>query len=770
MDSIANVFEAKASSVYDLFLSHNGASSFLIPIYQRRYDWPKENIERLYEDVLAGINSLNDDESVLTFLGTVILVKENELQDDFTGQSLAVIDGQQRLTTLALIIGALLYKIWVVKDDVKDEPLSENVKEWLAKEVDEIIDGMFSCLVGTFSSRSRTGKYNFYPRIVRARQDSRGQNAREAVYKSHIAAMLHNLSNDINSNLKFEKLFSEYVSGNVEQDRKSFLENVKNIEVLTNSILDGSHKFLSLPKMTEYSRKNFRTLFRHVSKDHDTFNTALSEIEKKGGSASLMTLNVLVFTNFLLDRVALTRVEAKNERYAFDIFEALNTTGEPLSAIETFKPRVIQVEELDANGYEGSDSELAFNKIDDYFNDFEGVSGKQAVTRDIVISFGLFKTGKKLPKQLSAQRHYLRRRYDECGDQIEDKRRFVQEIATVVDFYREFWSKEIDYGALSGVSDAERQLALFCLSFIRDSKTSLAIPILARFRAESIERSNALLFVDAIKCLTAFIVLRRGATTGTAGIDTDLRKLMSDGHRSKADTRPALCSGVAQSNSVPSISDFKDYLKSYLAAPRLEVIDKDSWIELVIQQSAYKSSTALCRFMLLTASTSSVEDEDNPGMLKRIRDNALGDLMNLRVWDAPEFATVEHVAPESKARDWDPAIYSDNFTRHSIGNLTLLPEKENQRVGNKSWVVKRNLYRAFSAQTKEEVSEALKELKLKGWDVGPKTKSYIETQESSLSVLKVLSRVDTWDKEFIERRSKNIAGLVWENIARWLDL
>jgi uncharacterized protein with ParB-like and HNH nuclease domain len=753
-----------------LFLAHNGASSYLIPIYQRRYDWPKENIERLYEDVIAGINSLNDDESVLTFLGTIILVKESEIQDDFTGQSLAVIDGQQRLTTLSLMIASLLHKIWGIKYDINKEPLSDNVKEWLSKEVNESIDGMFACLVGTFSSRSKTGNYNFYPRIIRARQDARGQNAREAVYKSHIASMLHNLSNDIDSDSKLEKLFFEYVSGTVEQDKKSFLGNVKNIEILTDSILDGSHKFLGMPKISDYSRKGFRSLFKHVSKDHDNFNTALSEIEKKGGSVSILALNVLVFTNFLLDRVALTRVEAKNERYAFDIFEALNTTGEPLSAIETFKPRVIQVEEFESSGYEGSESELAFKKIDDYFNDIEDVAGKQTVTREIVISFGLFKTGKKLPKQLSAQRHYLRRRYDECGDQIEDKRRFVQEIASVVDFYREFWSKEIDYGALNGISDAERQLALFCLSFIRDSKTSLAIPILARYRYEAIESSDAKVFVEAIKCLTAFIVLRRGATTGTAGIDTDLRKLMSDGHRLRSDTRPALCSGVGQGNSVPAIADFKDYLKSYLAAPKIEITDKDGWIELVAQQAAYKSSTALCRFMLLTASTSSVEDEQNPGMLKRIRDSALVDLMNLRVWDAAEFATVEHVAPDSKARDWDSAIHSDGFTRHSIGNLTLLPEKENQRVGNKAWLVKRNLYKAFSAQTKDGADEALKELKIKGWDVGPKTKSYIETQESSLSVLKALSKVETWDKEFIERRSKNLAGLVWENIARWLDL
>ena len=45
-----------------------------------------------------------------------------------------------------------------------------------------------------------------------------------------------------------------------------------------------------------------------------------------------------------MNRVQVVVVSASKEEYAFDMFESLNTTGEPLTAFETFRPRVIEIE------------------------------------------------------------------------------------------------------------------------------------------------------------------------------------------------------------------------------------------------------------------------------------------------------------------------------------------------------------------------------------------------------------------------------------------
>jgi hypothetical protein len=35
-------------------------------------------------------------------------------------------------------------------------------------------------------------------------------------------------------------------------------------------------------------------------------------------------------------------IVAKKEEYAFEMFDSLNTTGDPLTAFETFKPKVVE--------------------------------------------------------------------------------------------------------------------------------------------------------------------------------------------------------------------------------------------------------------------------------------------------------------------------------------------------------------------------------------------------------------------------------------------
>ena len=76
----------------------DGESVYTVPIYQRNYAWAAEQIEQLITDVLDSI----DDGRESYFLGNLVVTRRPGRGEDFE-----VIDGQQRLTTLSLLLSAL---------------------------------------------------------------------------------------------------------------------------------------------------------------------------------------------------------------------------------------------------------------------------------------------------------------------------------------------------------------------------------------------------------------------------------------------------------------------------------------------------------------------------------------------------------------------------------------------------------------------------------------------------------------------------------------
>jgi uncharacterized protein with ParB-like and HNH nuclease domain/predicted transport protein len=91
---------------------------FIIPIYQRTYSWTEKECRQLWDDILrAG----NDDKISAHFVGSIVYI-EKGLYQVTTQSPLLVIDGQQRLTTLTLLLAALAKALDKAADD-KREPL-----------------------------------------------------------------------------------------------------------------------------------------------------------------------------------------------------------------------------------------------------------------------------------------------------------------------------------------------------------------------------------------------------------------------------------------------------------------------------------------------------------------------------------------------------------------------------------------------------------------------------------------------------------------------
>lgn len=101
---IENMVQPQECSIENIFLEHE----YIIPIYQRNYAWSKEEIEQLLDD----INDINRK----YYLGSLIV---NEIERN----RFEVIDGQQRLTTLFLLLSYLKY------DSIKIDSLRFEARE-----------------------------------------------------------------------------------------------------------------------------------------------------------------------------------------------------------------------------------------------------------------------------------------------------------------------------------------------------------------------------------------------------------------------------------------------------------------------------------------------------------------------------------------------------------------------------------------------------------------------------------------------------------------
>jgi hypothetical protein len=151
-------------------------------------------------------------------------------------------------------------------------------------------------------------------------------------------------------------------------------------------------------------------------------------------------LRAVILAKYMNHRMAFTIVTTESEDDAFDMFEALNTTGEPLTALETFKPRVIEEERLEQ--FEISPSRQFFVQIK-YLDMFRKAEARQKATSELLVPFALAETSEKLQKRLNNQRRYLREEYDAL-DTIEEKRDFVKSLANLASFMRTAWDSEED--------------------------------------------------------------------------------------------------------------------------------------------------------------------------------------------------------------------------------------------------------------------------------------------------------------------------------------
>ncbi|GAA8298382.1 DUF262 and DUF1524 domain-containing protein [Helicobacter pylori] len=98
------------------FIKDNQKNQLVIPIYQRVYSWEKEQCKQLWDDI---IKIGGDDKMDGYFIGSILYVLDGIAHSN---NALLIIDGQQRLTTITLLLTAL-------RDHLSDEVKCKEIED-----------------------------------------------------------------------------------------------------------------------------------------------------------------------------------------------------------------------------------------------------------------------------------------------------------------------------------------------------------------------------------------------------------------------------------------------------------------------------------------------------------------------------------------------------------------------------------------------------------------------------------------------------------------
>lgn len=775
------IFEAQSKSLREL-LSDNGLGLYLPP-YQRPYGWGKDKVEKLLDDTLHGFKNLGEAPDSFTFLGTVITIHDVNhvtvrpiVKPEVPSKVLTVIDGQQRLSTLLILLVGLhnliRQRAWKVFRG-KTPDSTDSARTHLYSETINILQ-----MLGTaFYERKNFGTTPIYPRLIRAFVDQWAKDENLKKYESPIANLIYSYSVLADSEPVTSKPtdFKPRARQNAGEGEGDLIKRFNEIRAALTKLAQRKtiEELEDLPPLTTLATNiEFqRALFNHEL-DPD-FCTWLKKLQDES-EAELMRL--VMFAAYCLNRIALTVVQGKDEDYAFTIFESLNTTGEPLTAFETFLPRVVMAENIQE--YQNSDAYVYMKAVQGYLDRFDVGDKLQKATRDLLVTFALAETGKKLSKRLPDQRVYMRDTFERHKDSAVDRSAYLRHLSDTAAFIGTAWEPAADSPrTLAGLdATAMTDTVKLCLAFLNSLNHTIAIAPLVRFYSEAVHadegeaRAKRIAeFEKAIKAITAFTVFWRATRRGTGNIDSQYRAVMAGD--SLTGMGPLARQWAVPDASKPAPIVDAEALKKELAARLLDpkhggVPNLASFLASASALPLYSISRPLTRFLLLAAYHNTIEDPDNPGLI--IQGKAgVSSCFTADGWADETHLTIEHIAPQQATNGWDQEFYSQKETVHKLGNLVLVPGAANASLSSRPWAEKKVLYAALGAPSVDEAKSILNSSGL----------TFAQTTEDLAAMSRYLPHLRAlgqykgeWNPEFMSQRADVLLRLVYTRLKDWLGL
>lgn len=762
--NIEKSFLTENRSVYD-FLNQSGQGLY-IPLYQREYSWDSDNIEQLLEDLARGIqrialNEVNDDTKEIRFLGTIITVVESNRNNIYPVDIQAVpsrieklIDGQQRVSTIALIATLLVKRLAEIKKKIKSSnPIHE--------QVNEICDAWFQKLSTLFSFDLGRGTPRLKPKIIRGAKDfwTRDKDVDEA-YHSELSNYLGHFINAYVNNSAFPCLSKDKYGDSL------LYKNGRKIELWLKKTVATAHeeqsdefasatdilRHFQQEQLWDYDRQE---LIKMVNDDNIT--------DKKSDSYILCELvQTLAVCHYLLDRCCFTIIQPTDDDWAFDMFQSLNATGTPLTAIETFKPTVVNTIDSEAGfQFKGSVSDLYFKKIEDFLSEGNTAPQKNKRTNDYLTSFFVAYDGRTISTHFSYQRKALNDVYSGLAT-INEKESFVKKMGNYAEFYKDWLDYDgknnVTFPLINKASDAD--IASMLMLFLKSSNHKMAITMFASMynslkerysqdNASELTEEDARAFTKMVKLIAGYYFLWRSAFSN-AGLDTTYRDFFK--------------------NNNFSIEAVRRHIKDTLQ--KKDIDDFLTWKKHAEQYLKYDSTgKEILKLALIIAAHDTIPGGDDKAMIKVGR-NGCSPYLSISKWLSPSLKTIEHIAPQTNKNDsWDKNLYDPNIrTYQSLGNLTLLPQDINSSVGNKGWEEKLLYYQTVAEKDPEKV-KAIKEHALKlGIELNDSTVEILKGSEFNrhLESISSMTSKDVWNKEVVDKRTDAILNIIWERVSKWV--
>ena len=455
-------------------------------------------------------------------------------------------------------------------------------------------------------------------------------------------------------------------------------------------------------------------------------------------------IRLLAFSSFMLNHVYTISVESGDPDSAYSIFESLNTTGELLTAFETFVPLVVH-----ASGgqqkYVNSDSQKEMRRFANLLNDLPQ-NQVTIRTKKALVAFALSDTGRKLSEQLRDQRAYLRT-YRDLPDRNQEI--FLTGLGSTADCVKHLWH---DPSSFTGSSERTR----VSLRMLIDSKHTIPQGLLVR-GFEEFKRTKRDVFHHLIQIVADFWLLWRLSHSNTGNIDGHHRELMAGSLIAGRTVGPYCRRPDCGNARIPYPSDVADDLR-WILRHKGGIDKRETWVTRVSNlQHGSQSNKALLKYALLGAYHDSLATTRC-----FMKSGAEGSSPTLILDWYNAGLTVEHIAPQAR-NSADSSIDGDLYGSNGfqkMGNLTLLPEKENVILGNKGWEEKKRYFKVMSDPDVEKRKEKTRKM-----DFRAETKKLLSSRFVPFCADLGMCKSKRWDTALVEMRGRRLANRIWERFA-----
>lgn len=707
-------FEAKPGSILNLFRDTD-VDQYKIPKYQRAYSWKEEQVKAFCDDLYDAYKSKVDD----YFFGAIIMIKDSNYE-----KIRNVIDGQQRITTFTILIAQLRNLCEEIIEDLEINPKLKNKYKKQIKQLREQISDLSQCI--EINNLNDNTKYKlelsntdkeFFEQYIRISNKRELINTFELIIESieddievftdfdELDELVSKNKKKINNiihesqNLKYIDLYNELSKTTNSKYEKNKLKENTIIQYLNEKIPKYNvclNKYMSNMEIEVEEQENLEIL-KSFSYDnlkatsHKKIVEAWEVIEAElikpiinieDKNEQIEELMNLIDT--FMKKTHIVTIISTNEDSAYTMFQVLNDRGRSLGIVDLLRPYTLQI--LEGSQYSEKTANI-----------WDKLAEKDDCDKYLQYYIESFMKISSSDKKIHNK--YINKFFKSGVNQLDVYKR-INHIIDIYDVYEKIKNGEWPYDADKTSSWNKNRLK----QIISRLGYSKSIPLLMAIYDEG-EESDFINVIDIIeRVVFRYITICEKRSTNLINV---YYKFIEDIRKSKN----------------VNLEMFKIKMKELLNEQGCSIEDFKSKLD--GKKLTYsKSNKKIIQYFLTT-----IESYYNDFMYN-INNNTV--LINptktvfndSNIW-------IEHIYSQEAREDYKED-YMDSIV-NKLGNLSLLEDSNNRRLGNKSFEEKKS-----------------------GDNFG--------YDKEKLSITKSLADLSKWDKvEYLKRRDLyiNIASRIF---------